>query len=79
MNFTASLFVVLFCGFAVAQNKTTETEVTAETQSCFPDMGKFLEDFGAMKVKQEAMEARLRDSENQILELKSKGKVELLL
>lgn len=73
MNFPILLFVLLFCGLISAQQDGTET------QSCFPDMCNFLKEFGAMKEKLGAMETRLKDSENQILELKNKGRVDLLL
>ncbi|XP_041841907.1 complement C1q-like protein 4 [Melanotaenia boesemani] len=73
MNSTILLTVLFFCGLTLAQNNAAETEVITETQSCFPDMCKLLQEFGAMKENQKAMETRLKESENQILELKSKG------
>ncbi|MED6264880.1 hypothetical protein CHARACLAT_019717 [Characodon lateralis] len=70
MNFTFWL-LVWFCGLTLAED-VPETEVTTETGSCFPDMCKFLKEFGAMKEKQKGMETRLKETENQVLELKKK-------
>uniref|UniRef100_A0A3Q2CQT1 C1q domain-containing protein n=1 Tax=Cyprinodon variegatus TaxID=28743 RepID=A0A3Q2CQT1_CYPVA len=66
-------FFVWFCGLTLAQDGLSETE-GAETKACFPDMCELLEEFGAMKVKQETMETRLVETENQVLELKNKGR-----
>ncbi|XP_007574017.1 cerebellin-1-like [Poecilia formosa] len=78
MNFTLWL-LLWFCGVTLGQEGLPQTEVTAETGSCFPDMCKFLKEFGAMKEKQEtmkekqeAMETRLKETEHQVLELKKK-------
>ncbi|XP_041634951.1 complement C1q-like protein 3 [Cheilinus undulatus] len=49
-----------------------------ETRSCFPDMCDLLRDFGAMTEKVKAMERRLRDSENEILELKNKEETKVI-
>ncbi|XP_041841903.1 complement C1q-like protein 3 isoform X2 [Melanotaenia boesemani] len=73
MNSTILLSVLFFCGLTLAQNNAAETEVIRETQSCFPDMCKLLQELGAIKENQKAMETRLKESENQILELKSNG------
>lgn len=73
MSFTI-LLLLIFCGSAVAQDDGAETQVTTETESCFPDMCKFLKDFGAVTAKQSGMETRLKEAESQITELKKKGK-----
>lgn len=74
MNFTILLFVSVFSGLISAEDdgNASKTVTASETQSCFPDMCDFLRDFGAMRENLAAMETRLKDSENQILELKSK-------
>ncbi|KAF7229868.1 complement C1q-like protein 2 [Nothobranchius furzeri] len=64
------LTAVLFCGLTSAQDVVAED--TVDTQSCFPDMCKFLKEFGAMTEKQSSMEARLKEAETQITELKKK-------
>ncbi|XP_051256981.1 cerebellin-1-like [Dicentrarchus labrax] len=76
MNFTIVLSMLLYCSLILAQDDVNfpEPERTIETQSCFPDMCEFLKEFGAIKEKQRVMETRLKESENQILELKSKEK-----
>uniref|UniRef100_A0A3Q2D0V9 Complement C1q tumor necrosis factor-related protein 3-like n=2 Tax=Cyprinodon variegatus TaxID=28743 RepID=A0A3Q2D0V9_CYPVA len=72
-----------FCGLTLAQDGFPETEVTAETESCFPNMCKFLKEFGAIKEKQktmetsmnekqEALETKLKETEKLVLELKEK-------
>ncbi|XP_054914573.1 uncharacterized protein LOC129378290 [Poeciliopsis prolifica] len=71
MTFTLWL-LLWFCGVTLAQDGFPQTEVATETGSCFPDMCKFLKEFGAMKEKQEAMETRQKETENQVLELKKK-------
>ncbi|XP_008420785.1 complement C1q tumor necrosis factor-related protein 3-like [Poecilia reticulata] len=71
MTFTLWL-LLWFCGLTLAQDGLPQTEVATETGSCFPDMCKFLKEFGAMKEKQEAMETRQKETENQVLELKKK-------
>lgn len=82
MNFTISLFLMLFCGLILAQEddgNPLEKEKNGVTQSCFPDMCDLLTDFSTMREKLEVMETRLKDNEKQILELKNKGKIKLLL
>ncbi|XP_032439975.1 complement C1q tumor necrosis factor-related protein 3-like [Xiphophorus hellerii] len=71
MTFSVWL-LVCFCGLTLGQNVLPQTEVASETGSCFPDMCKFLKEFGAMKEKQEVMETRQKETENQVLELKKK-------
>ncbi|XP_054914450.1 complement C1q tumor necrosis factor-related protein 3-like [Poeciliopsis prolifica] len=78
MTFTLWL-LLWFCGVTLAQDVLPQTEETTETGSCFPNMCKFLKEFGAMKEKQEtikekqeAMETRQKETENQVLELKKK-------
>ncbi|XP_017287513.1 complement C1q-like protein 2 [Kryptolebias marmoratus] len=72
MRFTVLMLVVI-CGSTLAQDGQTETEVSAGTESCFPDMCKFLKEFGAIKEKQSNMETRLKETENQITELKKEA------
>lgn len=81
MNFPTLLFVVLFCGFYFTQSEINdpETGMTSEIQSCFPDMCNLLKEFGAMREKLGALENKQKESENQITELKNKGKVKLFL
>ncbi|XP_027893839.1 caprin-2-like isoform X2 [Xiphophorus couchianus] len=82
MTFSVWL-LVCFCGLTLGQNVFTQTDVATETGSCFPDMCKFLKEFGAMKAKLEAVETNLKEksealetrqteTENQVLELKKK-------
>ncbi|KAM4714665.1 complement C1q subcomponent subunit B-like [Anableps anableps] len=71
MNFNL-WFLVWVCGLTLAQNGLPQTEVTTETGSCFPDMCKFLKEFGAMKEKQEGLETRLKETEIQVQELRKK-------
>uniref|UniRef100_A0A3B5PTS8 Complement C1q-like protein 2 n=1 Tax=Xiphophorus maculatus TaxID=8083 RepID=A0A3B5PTS8_XIPMA len=61
MTFSVWL-LVCFCGLTLGQEGLPQTEVASEIGSCFPDMCKFLKEFG----KSEAF---------QILVLKEKGKV----
>uniref|UniRef100_A0A8C9X4F0 C1q domain-containing protein n=1 Tax=Sander lucioperca TaxID=283035 RepID=A0A8C9X4F0_SANLU len=75
MNFTILLFVSMFCSLILAQDETTdatETEETGETKSCYPDMCDLLTEFGAMREKLTSVETRLKESENQILEIRNK-------
>ncbi|XP_034713123.1 complement C1q tumor necrosis factor-related protein 3-like isoform X2 [Etheostoma cragini] len=74
MRCTILSLVSLFCGLILAQDdgNTPETEKTSETQSCFPDTCNLLKEFGSLREKLGIMETRLKDSENQILELKKK-------
>lgn len=75
MNSTILVFVSLFCGLISAQEdgNIADTEKTnSATQSCFPDMCDLLKEFGTMTEKLRAMETRLKDNENHILELKNK-------
>ncbi|XP_042368266.1 cerebellin-1-like [Plectropomus leopardus] len=74
MHFTILLFVSLFCGWILAQDEGDPpgTEIFNETQSCFPDMCNLLKDFGGLREKLKTVEARLKESENQLCELKSK-------
>ncbi|XP_032439972.1 collagen alpha-1(VIII) chain-like [Xiphophorus hellerii] len=82
MTFSVWL-LVCFCGLTLGQDVLLETEVATEIGSCFPDMCKFLKEFGAMKAKLEAVETNLKEksealetrqteTENQVLELKKK-------
>ncbi|XP_028420361.1 complement C1q-like protein 2 [Perca flavescens] len=70
MKSTILLFVSMFWGLLLAQDDTPEIEKTSGTQSC--DICDLLKDFGALREKLGVMETRLKDSENQILELKKK-------
>lgn len=81
MYFSVFMLVSLLGGFSFAQGDSNdpETEQTSQIQSCFPDMCNLLKEFGAMREKLGALETKLKESENQILELKSKGNVKLFL
>uniref|UniRef100_A0A3B5LJC9 C1q domain-containing protein n=1 Tax=Xiphophorus couchianus TaxID=32473 RepID=A0A3B5LJC9_9TELE len=70
MTFSVWL-LVCFCGLTLGQNVFTQTDVATETGSCFPDMCKFLKEFGAMKAKLEAVETNLKEK-SEVLELKKK-------
>ncbi|XP_043954286.1 cerebellin-1-like [Gambusia affinis] len=72
MNFTLCL-LVCFCGLTLGQEDLPKTEVTTETGSCFPDMCKFLKEFGAVKAKLEAVETNLKETESHVVVLKQKG------
>lgn len=76
MSFTV-LILVMFCGSVLSQNG--DTVVTTETESCFPNMCKLLKEFGVMTETQRSMETRLKETENQITDLKKKGKVKSVL
>ncbi|XP_031160163.1 uncharacterized protein LOC116053270 isoform X2 [Sander lucioperca] len=76
MKFTILLFVSLFCGLILAQEDGPEIEKTSGTQSC--DMCDLLKEFGALREKVGVMETRLKDSENQILELKKKERTKVM-
>ncbi|XP_032399901.1 collagen alpha-2(VIII) chain isoform X2 [Etheostoma spectabile] len=80
MRCTILLFVSLFCGLILAQDggNPPETEITSETQSCFPHKCDLLKEFGALREKLGVMETRLKDSENQILELKKKERTKVI-
>ncbi|XP_023202886.1 collagen alpha-1(VIII) chain-like [Xiphophorus maculatus] len=71
MTFSVWL-LVCFCGLTLGQEGLPQTEVATETGSCFPDMCKFLKEFGAMKEKQKVMETRQTETENQVLVLRKK-------
>uniref|UniRef100_A0A3B5R6Y6 Cerebellin-1-like n=1 Tax=Xiphophorus maculatus TaxID=8083 RepID=A0A3B5R6Y6_XIPMA len=73
MTFSVWL-LVCFCGLTLGQDVLPETEVATEIESCFPDMCKFLKEFGAMKAKLETVETKLKEK-SEVLELKKKGKV----
>ncbi|KAF1380792.1 hypothetical protein PFLUV_G00167670 [Perca fluviatilis] len=70
MKSTILLFVSMFCRLILAQDDTPEIEKTSGTQSY--DTCDLLKEFGALREKLGVMETRLKDSENQILELKKK-------
>ncbi|XP_030286436.1 complement C1q-like protein 2 [Sparus aurata] len=69
MNFTILCFVLLFSGLVLAQY---------DGGSCSPDTCNLLIDFGARTEKLEAMETRLEDCENQILELRNKEQTKVI-
>ncbi|XP_041820769.1 complement C1q-like protein 4 [Chelmon rostratus] len=73
MNFSTLLFVSLFCGLILAQDgvNAPETGKISKRHQCFPDMCKVLQEFHAMKQKLGVLETRLKNSENQILELQN--------
>uniref|UniRef100_A0A3B5QBM2 Cerebellin-1-like n=1 Tax=Xiphophorus maculatus TaxID=8083 RepID=A0A3B5QBM2_XIPMA len=70
MTFSVWL-LVCFCGLTLGQDVLPETEVATEIESCFPDMCKFLKEFGAMKAKLETVETKLKEK-SEVLELKKK-------
>uniref|UniRef100_A0A3B5QVQ9 Complement C1q-like protein 2 n=1 Tax=Xiphophorus maculatus TaxID=8083 RepID=A0A3B5QVQ9_XIPMA len=80
MTFSVWL-LVCFCGLTLGQEGLPQTEVASEIGSCFPDMCKFLKEFGAMKakletvetnLKEKTLETKLKETESQILVLKEK-------
>ncbi|XP_014882105.1 cerebellin-1-like [Poecilia latipinna] len=75
MAFTLWL-LLCFCGVTLAQEVLPhmfyQTEGATGAGTCFADMSKFLKEVGAIKEKQEAMETRQNETENQVLELKKK-------
>ncbi|GAA6222703.1 complement C1q tumor necrosis factor-related protein 3-like [Lates japonicus] len=69
------LFALLFCGLTLAQDTggSQEKGKTDETQcSCPSEMFNVMTELGAMREKLGVMETKLKESDNQILELKSK-------
>uniref|UniRef100_A0A3B5R8I4 Complement C1q tumor necrosis factor-related protein 3-like n=1 Tax=Xiphophorus maculatus TaxID=8083 RepID=A0A3B5R8I4_XIPMA len=76
MTFSVWL-LVCFCGLTLGQNVLPQTEVATETGSCFPDMCKFLKEFGAMKAKLETVETKLKEK-SEALETKLKEKQEVM-
>lgn len=74
MNFNScKLFALLFCGLTLAQIDTGATTDDAQLSSS-SDTSTIMREF---REKLQAMETRLEGSENQILELKTKGEVKL--
>uniref|UniRef100_A0A087YAM9 C1q domain-containing protein n=1 Tax=Poecilia formosa TaxID=48698 RepID=A0A087YAM9_POEFO len=69
MNFITWM-LVLFCGLTLAQDDVQETE----TLSSFPEMSVLLQELGAVKIKLEAVETKLEETENQVLVLQEKDK-----
>uniref|UniRef100_A0A671XEL5 C1q domain-containing protein n=1 Tax=Sparus aurata TaxID=8175 RepID=A0A671XEL5_SPAAU len=57
---------------------TAGTEENAGLHSCFPDMCDLLKEFSAMTEKLKAMETRLKESENQITDLKNKERIKVI-
>ncbi|XP_023201538.1 complement C1q tumor necrosis factor-related protein 3-like [Xiphophorus maculatus] len=76
MTFSVWL-LVCFCGLTLGQNVLPQTEVATEIGSCFPDMCKFLKEFGAMKAKLETVETNLKEK-SEALETKLKEKQEVM-
>ncbi|XP_065806181.1 cerebellin-1-like [Labrus bergylta] len=72
MKFSIWVFSSLFCSLILAQDEGQAAEKTSQTEACFPDLCDLLKDFGALREKMGIMETRLKDSENQIHELKTK-------
>uniref|UniRef100_A0A4W6E6S2 C1q domain-containing protein n=1 Tax=Lates calcarifer TaxID=8187 RepID=A0A4W6E6S2_LATCA len=69
------LFALLFCGLTLAQDigGSQEKGKTDEAQcSCPSEMFNVMTELGAMREKLGVMETKLKESDNQILELKSK-------
>ncbi|XP_032439971.1 caprin-2-like [Xiphophorus hellerii] len=76
MTFSVWL-LVCFCGLTLGQEGLPQTEVATEIRSSFPDMSKFLIEFGAMKAKLEAVETNLKEK-SEALETKLKEKQEVM-
>nr|XP_024654906.1 complement C1q-like protein 3 [Maylandia zebra] len=81
MDFDILCYIVLFCGWSLAHSHNNATE----TKSCNPDMCKFLVDFGVIMEKVNYSETklnhtanRLKESENQILELQHKEATKII-
>ncbi|XP_051256979.1 cerebellin-1-like [Dicentrarchus labrax] len=74
MNFTILWFVLLFCGSILAQDDGNATEI----QSYHPDMCDHIREFVAIGEKLGALETRLKDSENQMLELRNKERTKVI-
>ncbi|XP_026018485.1 uncharacterized protein LOC113019154 [Astatotilapia calliptera] len=88
MNFNILRSIFFFCGLTLAHSGAN----TTETNPYHPDMCNLLKDFGAMTEKVKSMETRLKeteiclkeavtrlkDSENQILELQSKERTKII-
>uniref|UniRef100_A0A3Q3E7I6 C1q domain-containing protein n=1 Tax=Labrus bergylta TaxID=56723 RepID=A0A3Q3E7I6_9LABR len=71
-NFTMWLVVDLAHRVMKVEDEGQAAEKTSQTEACFPDMCDLLKDFGALREKMGIMETRLKESENQIHELKNK-------
>ncbi|XP_062300623.1 caprin-2-like [Scomber scombrus] len=80
MNLVIFLVMSLFCRLTLCQDVliTPDTEQT-ETQSvCNPDVRELLKELGALREKVGGLENRLKESEKQIEELKSKEKRQVI-
>uniref|UniRef100_A0A087YAL7 C1q domain-containing protein n=1 Tax=Poecilia formosa TaxID=48698 RepID=A0A087YAL7_POEFO len=70
MNLTFCV-LVLISGLTLVQS-VVETETSAGTQSCCPDLSLSHQELGAVKAKLEAVETKLKETESQVLVLKEK-------
>ncbi|XP_014913328.1 complement C1q-like protein 2 isoform X4 [Poecilia latipinna] len=70
MNLTFCV-LVLISGLTLVQS-VVETETSAGTQSCCPDLSLFHQELSAVKAKLEAVETKLKETESQVLVLKEK-------
>ncbi|XP_032439978.1 complement C1q tumor necrosis factor-related protein 6-like [Xiphophorus hellerii] len=70
MNFTFCV-LVLFSGLTLVQS-VAETETSAGSQSCCPDLSLFHQELSAVKTKLEVVETQLKETESQLLVLKEK-------
>lgn len=79
MNRVIFLAMLLFCKLTLGQDGllTTDTEKTEGQFECHPDVRELLKEFGALREKVGGLENQLKESEKQIEELKSKGRLKL--
>ncbi|XP_034566187.1 complement C1q tumor necrosis factor-related protein 3-like [Notolabrus celidotus] len=71
MTLSGSLFMMLVSSLILAQSTSQNPETKRTDGTCFP-VCDLVKELGAMREKQGAMETRLKESESQIVELKSK-------
>uniref|UniRef100_A0A3B3TUK1 Complement C1q-like protein 2 n=1 Tax=Poecilia latipinna TaxID=48699 RepID=A0A3B3TUK1_9TELE len=65
MNLTFCV-LVLISGLTLVQS-VVETETSAGTQSCCPDLSLFHQELSAVKAKLEAVETKLKETESQVV------------
>ncbi|XP_034532741.1 complement C1q-like protein 4 [Notolabrus celidotus] len=68
MKFTTVLCVLLFSGLALAQDEA----IAFRLLPCFTNLCERIREFDAMTEKLQALETKVKDSENQIVELKNR-------
>ena len=72
----------LFCSLTLAQEdaNATDTEMNSQRQFAnLPDTYELLGKFDAIEEELQAVKTRLQDSENQIMDVRNKGKVKHFL